>query len=636
MSNTARIAATAANTLTKPLNIEDVFSTYLYEGNSSTQTITNGIDLSGEGGLVWFKARSGTYGTSQHALFDTDRGVLQGLASSLTSAEATEAGSLTSFNSNGFDLGSWGGVNGSGSPYASWTFRKAPKFFDVVTATSIGSTSRVLSHNLGCDVGFAVVKRLDSTSNWISRHRSLTAGHNINLNTTQASFTFSGIVSFDSTTITINEANFLGTGNYVVYLFAHNDGDGDFGPTGDQDIIKCGSVSYNGGASVDLGFEPQWVLIKPSNNTGNWILNDVMRGMPNGSRGPWLQADTSSAELANATVVYPTSTGFTMPAFLYDPTDLIYIAIRRGPMAVPESATDVFDIATRDGTEPGFDSSFPVDFALTRTVNTADNWWAASRLNQGKYLQTNGTNAEASASSLQFDYMDGWNANAGVSSTLYSWMWKRAPNYFDVVAYTGNGTAGRTVSHNLGVAPEMMWVKSRSNAYTWVVYHKGLNGGTNPEQYYLRLDTTGAEGLASSSFNDTAPTASNFTLGIANSTNGSGNTYIAYLFASLDGVSKVGSYTGNGSITGPSIDCGFSAGPRFVLIKRSDGEGQWWVFDTERGLTSGNDPYMFLNLTSASQDGYDLIDPTSSGFQIVTNEVQLNASGGSYIFYAIA
>jgi hypothetical protein len=132
----------------KPL-IEDVFSTYLYTGNGSTQTITNGIDLAGEGGLVWSKARSAT---QVHTLFDTERGATKSLFSNLTNGEITLGDALTGFTSSGYTLGadaSGPNINGSGTTYASWTFRKAPRFFDVVTWTGDSVAGRSISHNLG-------------------------------------------------------------------------------------------------------------------------------------------------------------------------------------------------------------------------------------------------------------------------------------------------------------------------------------------------------------------------------------------------------------------------------------------------------------------------------------------------------
>jgi hypothetical protein len=117
--------------------------------------------------------------------------------------------------------------------------------------------------------------------------------------------------------------------------------------------------------------------------------------------------------------------------------------------------------------------------------------------------------------------------------------------------------------------------------------------------------------------------------------NQSGDTYVSYLFATCAGVSKVGNYTGTG--TTKQIDCGFAAGARFVLIKRTDSTGDWYVWDTARGIVSGNDPYLLLNSTAAEVTSTDYIDAYSAGFELSsTAPAALNASGGTYIFLAIA
>jgi hypothetical protein len=134
------------------------------------------------------------------------------------------------------------------------------------------------------------------------------------------------------------------------------------------------------------------------------------------------------------------------------------------------------------------------------------------------------------------------------------------------------------------------------------------------------------------------PTATQFNLtGSVNApnTNQSGRTYIAYLFATCPGVSKVGSYTGTGTTL--NVDCGFTNGARFVLIKRTDSTGDWFVWDTARGIVSGNDSYLLLNSTAAEVTNTDYIDPLSSGFQISsTAPAAINASGGSYIYLSVA
>ena len=117
--------------------------------------------------------------------------------------------------------------------------------------------------------------------------------------------------------------------------------------------------------------------------------------------------------------------------------------------------------------------------------------------------------------------------------------------------------------------------------------------------------------------------------------NTSGATYVAYLFASVPGVSKVGSYTGNSSTQ--TIDCGFAGGARFVLIKRTNNAGSWFVFDTARGMTTVTDPYLLLNSTGAESNTLGAVTTVTTGFAL--NDAILtgiNTTGGTYIFLAIA
>jgi hypothetical protein len=272
----------------------------------------------------------------------------------------------------------------------------------------------------------------------------------------------------------------------------------------------------------------------------------------------------------------------------------------------------------------------------------------SSRLTGTGYLVTSTTAAEVAAGTtiLQanpWDVMDG--VKVGTTSTItnasgstfINYLLRRAPGFFDVVAYTGTGSI-RTVSHNLGVAPQMMIVKNRTTAgYDWPVYHAGLNvnGDGLPETDVILLNSSNAALDAFIYWGDTAPTDTNFTLGGGSlQVNGSANNYIAYLFASLPGISKVGSYTGNGSTQ--TIDCGFTAGARFVLIKRTDTADAWYVWDSARGIVAGNDPYLQLNSTAAEVTSTDHIDPANSGFTLATGFLGTNNSAGTYIYLAIA
>ena len=296
------------------LNIEDVFSTYLYDGNSSTQTITNGIDLAGEGGLVWLKSRNAT---DDHYLVDTERGITKYLLSNASSAEGTASNIITSIASDGFTLGANTGTNRLRSPlrnYASWTFRKAPKFFTCLTYSGTG-TAQTISHDLGTTVGTLIVKRTDSADNWTVWHRGVNSGSGssfLNLNLTSG-YSNSG-TRWNSTAPTSTQFS-VGThasvnasgGTYVAYLFAHNDGDGEFGSEADADVIKCGSYTGNGsttGPVIDLGFEPQWLLVKVTDRSGNWFIFDTMRGFTaTAENQPRLIPNNNTVEEPNASAI---------------------------------------------------------------------------------------------------------------------------------------------------------------------------------------------------------------------------------------------------------------------------------------------------------------------------------------------
>ena len=161
-----------------PPYVEDVFSTYLYTGNSTARDIQNDINLSGEGGMVWIKWRSGGQGYGNHELYDTNRGATKAIESSSANGETTRSSGLTAFNSDGFSLDTSAYENGDGN-FASWTFRKAEKFFDVVTYTGNDVSGRGISHNLGSVPGFIMIKNLSGpyadSSNWAVYHRSLGA-----------------------------------------------------------------------------------------------------------------------------------------------------------------------------------------------------------------------------------------------------------------------------------------------------------------------------------------------------------------------------------------------------------------------------------------------------------------------------
>jgi len=646
------------------LNIEDVFSTYLYEGTGSTQTITNNVDLSGEGGLLWIKSKN----FADHFLFDTERGMTSSSSPVIITNSVGSQNNLSNYliaNSDGFTLGTNATgtqVNALASPpigYTSWTFRKAPKFFDVVTYTGNG-TERSISHNLGCDVGFIVIKRVDTSAGWPCFHRSLGNDECIFLNYSSAAFsTTTRIRSASSTTFTVgttSEVNASG-GSYVAYLFAHNNSDGDFGPTGDQDIIKCGVYSGNSsdtGPSIDLGFEPQWLMIKRATGSADWYMFDNMRGVASGYSRPDDKGYDSrqKANTKDEVNFVNNFIGFSPTGFDLDNANddinktgqnYIYIAIRRGPMAVPTSGADVFSLNTYSGTGASQNITASIDapdFALSQ-VRNASGWsspiiydrsrgnnlglfvdQSSAEINSDAYGAVVVTNAQRQLTVGNFGSSSG---KTYVTSSL-----RRAPNFFDIATYNGDGVAGRTVTHNLGAVPDMMWVRKRQQTSNWEVYLHS-EGGTKR----IYLDVTNAIETTSSAWNNTDATDTEFTLGTSSQTNQNGGLFVAYLFASLAGVSKIGTYTGNGS--SQTINCGFSSGARFVLVKRIDGTGSWYYWDTSRGIVSGNDPHLSLDINNAEVTTDDSIDPVSSGFSVnQVSATNINVSSAKYMFYAIA
>ena len=619
--------------------------------------VSTTVTYSNLGGLVWMKGRSGA---TDHALYDTARGATYDIASNLNTAQTAQPTGLTAFETNGFIIGSLAKINTNAATYASWSFRKQAKFFDVVTYTGTG-VARTISHNLGSVPGCIMIKRLDTVASWGVYHRSIPITQYLTLNSTSPAITagYWNSTSPTSSVFTVNtqgEVNANGA-TYVAYLFAHNAG--GFGATGTDNVISCGSFDTDAfnTATIDLSWEPQWVLVKSTVSADAWTLIDNTRGWVN--RGANNSNNTCQLLKANSSQVEegsgsgstrlgrPLATGF---SFFGDPsTNFIYIAIRRGPMKAPTTGTSVFGLSARTGT--GANATVTggqlADAILVKNRGSVVGSLIAARLTGSVtldatatgYMVTSDTTAEAQAGStilqaLPWDVMDG--VKVGTTSTItnasantfINYMFRRAPGFFDVVCYTGTGGV-TSVPHNLTVPPELMIIKRRDGAQNWAVY----STATGPTGA-LYLNDTGTINVGSTFFNNTNPTASSFTVGVTLSANTT-TTWVAYLFATVAGVSKVGSYTGTAALQ--TINCGFTGGARFVLIKRTDSTGDWYVWDSARGISSINDPYLLLNSTAAEVTGTNYVDTTSTGFQVTAAApAGINANGGTYIFLAIA
>ena len=638
--------------------VDDLFSTFLYKGNADTsgsQTINNGIDLSSEGGFVWIKRRT----AGNHILYDTERGATQALYTT-TDVESARPGGLTSFNNNGFTVGNYTDENAEGQDVVAWTFRKAPGFFDIQTWTGDDSDSRQIAHNLDSTPGMILVKCTnDHTAHWHVYHRQNgqpgfdPASYGLFLNRdvqSDPSAAYWYNTAATSTDFTVGIVNNQAGKTYVAYIFAHDDA--RFGKNADESIIKCGR--YNGGGSsettIDLGFEPQWVIIKRENSGADWALYDNMRGVTTQktSGDMELRPNQGSAETDENRIDFYAQ-GFKVQNDAA-PTNgsggrYVYMAIRR-PHKPPTAGTDVFAVDTKtaaSGSTPQYTSNFPVDLALRRNnINSQDNPEFIIRLTNGmQYSNNSGSESSGvtSAFALNFAYNTGFGDQPSVDSNDLLWMFRRAPGFMDVVAYNGSGTAG-PIPHNLGAVPQMIIVKRRDSSTSWQHWYYSLGAGGLIQSAGT---TPGGASTTAPHWNNTLPTATHFSVGTDNDVNymypswwtDPPATYYAFLFGSLNGISKVGSYSGTGSDV--DVDCGFGNGARFVMIKRSDGSGDFYIWDSLRGIVSGNDPYFILSSDAAAVTNTDYIDPLNAGFTVTSSApAELNANGGTYLFLAIA
>ena len=633
--------------------VDDLFSIDVYIGNGSVRTINNGIDLAGEGGMVIITKRNAS---GSRYIFDTVRGANKAMMTNDEQSDFTLSNSLTSFNSNGFTLGTGSHLNNSGDEYVAWTIRKAEKLFTMGTYTGNGNTSQTINHDLTVGPAMMWVKQTNTNGPWsVYNFQYGASAGRIKLNS--ADSVNSGTQFWNDTNPTHNQltvgSNSSVNGNndtYQFYLFSHDRQ--EFGIDDSQAVYKIGNYTGTGSNPkvITLGWEPQFVLQKAWDTGNPWAIVDEIRGMT-GQNARALNPGGGGSEITvgnyNPASIQATATGFNIMSNdegggNASGKKYIYWAVRRKDPKVgkpPELGTDVFALDTGNGSSngPAFDSGFPVDMGLRRkpasgNSGTPDTDWATyNRLLGITYLRANTTDVETSSSKAKWDLMTGFNKED--DSTYQAWMWKRHAG-FDVVSDKGNGQTTKQIAHNLNAVPQMIWRKNRDGGSdNWQCYHFGLNGGTNPHLYRLRLNTNNSEDSDSYTWVN-APTSTQFTVGSNGSINRNNDDFITMLFASVDGISKVGSYTGTGN-SSQYINVGHE--PRFLIIKRTDSTGDWMVFDSLRGFghSATNDSILKLNSTGAATSS-NVMNLFSAGFNCLTSDSNLNASNGKYVYYSHA
>lgn len=636
--------------------VDDVFATNLYTGPSTwgSTNIINGINLLGKGGMVWVKSR----GIRDHCILNS---TFNGLATNKTDAQSASYNTGSSFNSNGFSLGAYSQFNNLSESYVAYTFRKAPKFFDVVTYTGNGDYSSgglTVPHSLGQRPGMVFYKKTSATSNWAVGHKGDGVSaffRNGVLNSTAVLESVGGdYLAVGTSTILYawSQTGMNDSGStYVAYIF----GD-DSSPDG---LVRCGSYIGNGSATgpvVDLGWEPQWLMVKNASGAGSWHMIDNQRGFTFDGLDQTTQANSSAVEAAQ-TYIGIRSNGFqvvsTSSEVNTSGATYIYMAIRRSNKP-PTSGEQVFDLAvinsgvggaivglTTQSTKGsylkncdmawiGFRDGHADNFAIADKVRGWSKYptYTTSQLTTSSTAAENITTPHFATVGLA-GYEDYLGVD-GVGGNRVTYTFKRAAGFFDVVAFKSAG-AGTVVKHGLGVIPQLVIIKSTKAGGDWTVGHNidGLVSWSGSRRG--SLNSSGTFSANTGTFN---PATATEVIPSQGSECIVDRNYIMYLFATLPGISKVGIYTGNA--TARTIPCGFVGGARFVLIKRTDAVGDWYVYDTARGITAteGSNPFILLNSAAAQSYGVG-ITAAADGFAL-SNTTPLNTSGGTYIFLAIA
>ena len=651
--------------------VEDAFSVDRYLGSGvDNRLIENGLDLGGSdvdsGGMVIVKCtdNSDNWYVRSSAMSEI-------LQTNTNSIGISTTAYIRSLENNGFRLGSNNDTNGNGRDTISFSLKTKPGFFAQANWTGNGVGGRTIPHDLGSVPGMIWVRRLNSGHDWSVYHRTTGPTKYLKLNLNSGVSTANTIwwdtapTSTEFTVGTAGDVNANGD-TYVAFIFGDGfAGGGDavtFGDNEDQSIIKCGG--YNGSSAnsytqhIDLGWTPQFVMYKNVDDSENWRLStkaltygEIQSQGDNSGQcadSPHLAINEPDAVTENARFNI-TGAALSTKGFSWygesrndcngNGKEYIYIAIRDAIGEVSKEFTDgakVFQPAlsgNNDPTPPGsFITNFGKtggtggDFAFARNPTSTDDTYVGTRAWGQRVYRTNTSNAPSSSSSWQWDSSEGVLTN--YASANSGWVWRDSKG-FQQIWYHGT-SSNLTLKHSLGKAPEMIWISNQHDGGERVCYHFGGAGdGVNPQNYkYFLTSNDGADNASVNFWQQTAPTATEVSIGIDGDVNGSNDNMSASLFTSVDGISKCGYYSGSGA-SGKAITTGFQ--PRFILIKRADSTSNWNYWDSVRGWANG----LYLNATDGQQN-IAWVDVSATGFSLITDNSNVNDSSGKYIYYAHA
>ena len=553
----------------KTTYLDDVFSTYAYEGTGSTRSIVNGINLAGKGGAVWVKNRNAN---DNNWLFSDAIGVGTGMRVNSTGA-AWGFGNpgMTSFNSNGFTVGTHDGVNADDEKLVAWSFRKAKGFFTTCTWTG-NATNRTISHDLDCVPGMIWIKRRDVATDWMVYHRSLNNGvdpgnNRLHLNTTTGEAAASTVFNDTEPTSTTFS---LGThydvngnnGTFIAYLFAGGNS---------SDAAAC-SVNFNAGSDY----------LKTQSSQYNFGTGDFTIEF-------WVKLDTAIGTNATA------APGF----FQLGTTDSLQDDFKWMTVRARNDSGGRWQMSIKStsSTNPTTYSSAGGDYPHP------GQWYhvALVRHSSKTSLYINGTQKIG-----PIDDTTNYNFDDLLIGSYYA-------NNYGLDGQISNfrivkGSAVYTSSFKPPTAP----LTSITNTLLLCCQSSTITAATT----IPGTQTIGSNGSPSANTSHPFDDPAGFVFG-----------------DSEEGIVKCGSYVGNGSTDGPKVFVGHE--PQWLMIKRIDTTENWDVYDSMRGIVTGGNDQTLRPDSSASEYGYDRLSLTPTGFQAMNDNNYTNADGGKYIYLSI-
>jgi len=645
-----------------PVFPEEVFAVSAIQGDDGTgQAIVNGIDLSGEGGLVIFKSNPQDAAGGSPCWYDTVRGNGKLLKGDNVAVESTNSTNPWTSTSTGFNTGdNFGGSENPDERTTALTFRKCKGFFDIVQYEGTGST-QAINHSLGSTPGFIVVKNMDADfTGWNGWHRSLGNNKRLNLSGIGEAITDTSVwnnTAPTATQFTVGASTECNNNNntYIAYIWGHNDA--SFGTDKDQPIIYCGSYTGTGtqwnNTLTGFGFSPQFIMTRKydgGGSSGPLFCHDYINGLTSTGNeyagSTYTIAGTNASMKGNESSDYasPTDDGLKIKAtganFNQNNENYIYIAVGKPTMDKDDyenqgytfNANYLFrDLVYESTSQPGFkfdDPGWAPDFTYCRGYGGNGQFYSSARRNgkdsrQMKQGSTTwetegdqesnedwrfGSTGKSMTTSTDSPSQSGYytaTRQTYLSLSYYSGaMFRNFPKSFSSTTWKGTGSA-QAHDHGLGVTPEMLAVGTVDGSALFYFWHSGFAQHGYSNSYYLNW-ASNEQAQQSGSGNITV-TSTQYTPNTEDSTGKGNKQYWGGFWATVPGLTKVGYYTGNDA-QNHNIDCGFQYGTKFLMLKRlnstqTSGNGRWVILSN---LSDGqqNQYWRIRNQTQNSSKGH--------------------------------